>query len=380
VKNRRTSYLIALCMLFCAGICGCATYSTFTNYGEPHYKEAREYYDAKEYAKAMEASFKGQQAIRQYIRDCQTIYAGRRDCWDTSAESFTVERLQTLDAWIYYFYGNKDTAFNMAIKLNNPESELLLGRIHAERGNYSDAAKSYFAMVGKPVWPNPPARSGNIDMARPLFSLIAPDDATLTERIKKDPSSPELYRLRGLLRESMGQQALALKDYTAYLQKDECRGRGERGMALMRQGKYTEAFDDFDALIKKCEPRHSSHYYRGLAAQYLGNLDAAMADYTYVPKDRKPGFYDLGTEFTDLQKGIINVKKGKKDQATGSMLRWAITRMPLNIEARTTYILYLVQGGFLEGARGQLEELKKIDPKAAEKLSDMLKLTGLMEN
>ena len=150
-------------------------------------------------------------------------------------------------------------------------------------------------------------------------------------------------------------------------------------MAYVRQGKFKEALSDFETMIKKCEPHSSNLYYRGLAYQYLGQLDAALADYTYRPKERKSGYYDLGSEFFDLQIGIIQVKKGSKEPAVGSKLRWAITRLPKNIEARTTYIFYLLHAGYPKGADDELEKLKELDPKAAADLEKILKQTGMRE-
>lgn len=108
---------------------------------------------------------------------------------------------------------------------------------------------------------------------------------------------------RGLLQASAGDTGAAIADFTAGIERDPSLAAAylNRGNALMRAQRYSEARADFDQAISlKVADAHVAYFNRGGAQEELGNKVAAYRDYLKA-QELAPGFKPASLELARFQ-------------------------------------------------------------------------------
>jgi tetratricopeptide (TPR) repeat protein len=108
---------------------------------------------------------------------------------------------------------------------------------------------------------------------------------------------------RGLLQVAAGNDAAALVDFNAGLDRDPGLAAGymNRGTALLRAERYSEARADFDRAISLgTSDAHVAYFNRGEAQEALGNPLAAYRDYRRA-QELAPDFQPAKLELTRFQ-------------------------------------------------------------------------------
>jgi tetratricopeptide (TPR) repeat protein len=108
---------------------------------------------------------------------------------------------------------------------------------------------------------------------------------------------------RGLLLVSAGDTSAAIADFSAGIERDPSLAAAylNRGNALMRARRYSEARADFDRAISlKVADAHVAYFNRGGAQEELGNTVAAYRDYLKA-QELAPGFAPARLELARFQ-------------------------------------------------------------------------------
>jgi tetratricopeptide (TPR) repeat protein len=108
---------------------------------------------------------------------------------------------------------------------------------------------------------------------------------------------------RGLLQANTGDTNAAIADFTAGIARDPSLAAAylNRGNALMRAQRYSEARADFDQAIGlNVADAHVAYFNRGGAQEELGNKVAAYRDYLKA-QQLAPGFKPAGLELARFQ-------------------------------------------------------------------------------
>ena len=116
----------------------------------------------------------------------------------------------------------------------------------------------------------PSNRDGVASCTAALGDKLMPSDRTAT------------LANRGLIQAALGDTDAALADFDQALARDgnAANVHVNRGVALIKAGRYGEARDDFNrALDLNVEGRARVYFNRGMAEEKLGDLSAAYRDY-----------------------------------------------------------------------------------------------------
>ncbi|HEY4078834.1 MAG TPA: hypothetical protein VGM26_18040 [Rhizomicrobium sp.] len=108
---------------------------------------------------------------------------------------------------------------------------------------------------------------------------------------------------RGLLQAAAGNNDAAIADFDASLNRNPGLAAGymNRGTALLRVQRYTEARADFDRAISLgISDAHVAYFNRGEAQEALGNTLAAYRDYRHA-QELAPDFQPAKLELTRFQ-------------------------------------------------------------------------------
>ena len=122
--------------------------------------------------------------------------------------------------------------------------------------------------------PTPPASS--VTRAASLVELGNTAEAikVLDEVVAKDPSNIKALRLRGRVRESLGQVEAAMADYDRWvkLASEDSAAWQERGSARFKAGNVRGSIEDFDRAIELNPRLEQRHWQRGLSYYYDGRF------------------------------------------------------------------------------------------------------------
>jgi tetratricopeptide (TPR) repeat protein len=133
---------------------------------------------------------------------------------------------------------------------------------------------------------------------RSLGNGIAACTAALTGDMSQLARAGTLVN-RGILQAAAGNDAAAIADFDAGLARDPNLAAGymNRGSALLRTARYTEARSDFDhAISLNTSDLHVAYFNRGEAQEASGDLVAAYHDYRKAQElapDFKPASMEL---------------------------------------------------------------------------------------
>jgi tetratricopeptide (TPR) repeat protein len=108
---------------------------------------------------------------------------------------------------------------------------------------------------------------------------------------------------RGILQAAAGNDTAAIADFDAGLARDPSLAAGymNRGTALLRTARYTEARADFDRAISlNASDLHVAYFNRGEAQEASGDLVAAYHDYRKA-QELAPNFKPAGVELARFQ-------------------------------------------------------------------------------
>jgi len=108
---------------------------------------------------------------------------------------------------------------------------------------------------------------------------------------------------RGILQAAAGNDTVAIADFDAGLARDPSLAAGymNRGTALLRTARYTEARADFDRAISlNASDLHVAYFNRGEAQEASGDLVAAYHDYRKA-QELSPNFKPAGLELARFQ-------------------------------------------------------------------------------
>src|SRR5262249_30206658 len=138
----------------------------------------------------------------------------------------------------------------------------------------------------------------------------------------------------------------------------------DRAVELQRQGKLTEAADEYRALLKLKPDNAEAHANLGIVLSRLGKYDEAVAAYESAFKlaPNQPMIL--------LNLGIAHYRAGKFDQAVAVFQR-LLEQNPDLVQARQLYGLSLAALGRDEEAVKQLEQTLDAAPSAAARLSSL---------
>jgi tetratricopeptide (TPR) repeat protein len=118
---------------------------------------------------------------------------------------------------------------------------------------------------------------------------------------------------RGILQAAAGRTDAAIADFNAGLERDPSLSAGymNRGAALLKTGRYSEARADFDRAIDLgTADMHVAYFNRGEAQEASGNLVAAYHDYRKA-QELSPGFKPAGMELARFQVTSRRVADGR---------------------------------------------------------------------
>jgi len=118
---------------------------------------------------------------------------------------------------------------------------------------------------------------------------------------------------RGILQAAAGRTDAAIADFNAGLERDPGLSAGymNRGAALLKTGRYSEARADFDRAIDLgTADMHVAYFNRGEAQEASGNLVAAYHDYRKA-QELSPGFKPAGMELARFQVTSRRVADGR---------------------------------------------------------------------
>jgi tetratricopeptide (TPR) repeat protein len=108
---------------------------------------------------------------------------------------------------------------------------------------------------------------------------------------------------RGILQAAAGNDTVAIADFDAGLARDPSLAAGymNRGTALLRTARYTEARADFDRAISlNASDLHVAYFNRGEAQEASGDLVAAYHDYRKA-QELSPNFKPASLELARFQ-------------------------------------------------------------------------------
>ena len=118
---------------------------------------------------------------------------------------------------------------------------------------------------------------------------------------------------RGILQAAAGRTDAAITDFNAGLERDPSLSAGymNRGAALLKAGRYSEARADFDRAIDLgTADMHVAYFNRGEAQEASGNLVAAYHDYRKA-QELSPGFKPASMELARFQVTSRRVADGR---------------------------------------------------------------------
>src|SRR6185503_12423887 len=147
---------------------------------------------------------------------------------------------------------------------------------------------------------------------RSLANGIAACTAALTGDMSQLARAGTLVN-RGILQAAAGNDAAAIADFDAGLARDPNLAAGymNRGSALLRTARYTEARADFDRAISlNASDLHIAYFNRGEAQEASGNLVAAYHDYRKAQElapDFKPASLELA-RFQVTQRRVADIR------------------------------------------------------------------------
>ena len=146
------------------------------------------------------------------------------------------------------------------------------------------------------------AKSGTPLSERELNKGFAACDVALKGDLSQIGRAGTLVN-RGLLQVAAGNNDAAIADFNAGLDRDPSLAAGymNRGTALLRAQRYTEARADFDRAISLgTSDAHVAYFNRGEAQEALGNPLAAYRDYRHA-QELAPDFQPAKLELTRFQ-------------------------------------------------------------------------------
>jgi len=147
---------------------------------------------------------------------------------------------------------------------------------------------------------------------RSLRNGIAACNAALTGDMSQLTRAGTLVN-RGILRAAAGNDAAAIADFDAGLARDPSLAAGymNRGAALLRTARYTEARADFDRAISlNASDLHVAYFNRGEAQEASGNLVPAYHDYRKA-QELAPNFKPASLElarFKITERRVANIR------------------------------------------------------------------------
>jgi len=134
-----------------------------------------------------------------------------------------------------------------------------------------------------------------LKLGRYAESLRDFDEVIQILESKNDYRLANAYHSRGLCHDSMGNRALALKDFDDALRLDSTHGLSysARGSLSMRAGNYKLALEDFAKAIQYEPTEGVTYYLRGLLHLKKKNTQAACTDFALAQKYRYKGAEDV---------------------------------------------------------------------------------------
>ncbi|MEW6136926.1 MAG: tetratricopeptide repeat protein [Thermodesulfobacteriota bacterium] len=129
--------------------------------------------------------------------------------------------------------------------------------------------------------------------------------------VRKDPTAPEAYLLRGIALDRLGLTQNALKDLDRFieLRPSEPEGYLHRGDVKNFNMQHEEALSDYAKAVQLAPSSASAYMGRGLALTALGRYEEAIKDYLWVLR-LEPHNQDVHANM-----GIACMLAGKRAQA-----------------------------------------------------------------
>ncbi len=204
--------------------------------------------------------------------------------------------------------------YTEALRLEPRNIEALANRglTYAQKNDYDRALADYNeALRLNPRDPVILFNRGNTHYAKDNFDLALAD---YTEVIRLDPRNLWAHSNRGKLHVLRGDSSRAIADFTRVLQLDanNVHALCDRAAAYSAMKQHEHAITDYSAALA-LEPSVTLYNNRGLEQVALGNLDAAVADFTQA--------IALGPEFPGpyLLRGNAYADKGEFDKALADL-------------------------------------------------------------
>ncbi len=175
---------------------------------------------------------------------------------------------------------------------------------------------------------------------------------TATGRISKEPQSaaPYIDRADAYLHLRMSKESLEDSNKAISLKPDTVQRTSNsycnKGEAQLQLGKFAEGLEDLNKAISLDEESAEAYYFRGMAQEKLGHLDAALKDYQQA---RDFGFAPKGVE-VDFAEFMYNLQRSIKKE-------WY---PPKGEESRKTVVTFKVY------RNGLLDALKLTTPSGLE--------------
>jgi tetratricopeptide (TPR) repeat protein len=243
-----------------------------------------------------------------------------------------------------------------------PLVTLWLGRADEVLGNKKDAENAYIEAI-KQGANKPEVVDAYVALSHLLSQIGRTEDATakLAEASKKFPDSPALHRAKGDVALALGRYEEAKSEFEAALAKEEDLGsRFRLGQALRRMRKFEEAGAMFDKVAEIDKDYPGLALERGLLFQETGQSDKALEYYSAALK-KAPTDVDLKLRVASTQVIAGHAKEAIK------MLEEVRKERPNSAEAN--HFLgraLLVRGTNLAEAMRYLELAANIDSHRAE--------------
>ncbi|HEY7327121.1 MAG TPA: tetratricopeptide repeat protein [Gemmataceae bacterium] len=196
----------------------------------------------------------------------------------------------------------------LRLEPRNSEAHANRGLVHAQANDYEQALADYNeALRQNPRDPVLLFNRGNAHYAKGSHNLALAD---YSEVIRLDPRNLWAHSNRGKLHVLRGDYARAVTDFTRVLQLDpnNVHALCDRAAAYSAMHQHEHAIADYGAALD-LEPSITLYNDRGLEQVALGNLDAAVADFTQA--------IAVGPDFPGpyLLRGNAFADKGEFDKA-----------------------------------------------------------------
>ncbi len=197
----------------------------------------------------------------------------------TTAEEF-LDRAIALDLYNKQPEALADLEQAIRLKPNFAKAYLFRGRVKAHLGDLTDALRDFEKAedLGE--------RSSRLQSERAwaFLKLKLYDKAIVSadKAVEGDPKSGRAYNVRGMIREAMGDQTAALREFANAIEADPnyTWAYNNRGNLHGRMGNRTEAIADYDTAIQLAPDEPQFYNNRGVIRFQLAQLPRAAADFS----------------------------------------------------------------------------------------------------